>query len=119
VELITAYHPQTDGLTERKNQWVEQYLCLVTTNEDDWSTMLPLAMLVHNNTRNGTTGFALNDLLIRREPPMTPTQGEGMENPLAEQRVTQLRQWQILATWALNNTAEKARPMEAKWSIGQ
>ncbi len=42
-----------------------------------------------------------------------------MENPLAEQRVTQLRQRQVLATWALNNMAEKARPIETKWSISQ
>ena len=24
--ISTAYHPQTDGLSKRKNQWVEQYL---------------------------------------------------------------------------------------------
>src|SRR5487761_1453758 len=30
--LSTAYHPQTDGLSERKNQWVEQYLRLIATN---------------------------------------------------------------------------------------
>ena len=117
--LSMAYHPQTDGLTEQKNQWVEQYLCLVTTNQDDWSTMLPLTTLVHNNAKNGTISFAPNDILIGREPPATPVQGEGTGNPLVEQRVTQLRQQRILATQALNNTAEKARPMEAKWSIGQ
>ena len=117
--LSTAYHPQTDRLTERKNQWVEQYLQLVTTNQDDWSTMLPLATLVYNNVKNGMTGFAPNDLLIGREPPTTPTQGEGAENPLVEQRVTQLRQQQILATQALNNAAGKVRPTEARWSVGQ
>ena len=117
--LSTVYHPQTDGLMERKNQWVEQYLRLVTTNQEDWSTMLPLATLVHNNAKNGTTGFAPNDLLIRREPPATPEQAEGADNPLAEQWVTQLRERQILATQALNNAVKKATPTEAKWGVGQ
>jgi len=30
--LSMAFHPQTDGLSERKNQWVKQYLRLITTN---------------------------------------------------------------------------------------
>jgi len=29
--LSTAFHPQTDGISERKNQWVEQYLRLITS----------------------------------------------------------------------------------------
>jgi len=89
------------------------------TNQEDWSMMLLLAMLVYNNTKNGTTGFAPNDLLIGREPPATPEQAKGADNPLVEQRVTQLRQRRILATQALNNVAKKARPTEAKWSMGQ
>ena len=46
----TAYHPQTDGLSERKNQWVGQFLRLVASNQADWATMLALATLMHNNT---------------------------------------------------------------------
>jgi len=33
--LSTAFHPQTDGLSERKNQWIEQYLRLLTTAQQD------------------------------------------------------------------------------------
>src|ERR1700760_4846605 len=33
--LSTAFHPQTDGLSERKNQWVEQFLRMVTTAQQD------------------------------------------------------------------------------------
>ena len=82
--MSTAFHPQTDGLTERKNQWIEQYLRLVTGNSEDWSNLLPLAMLVHNNSANSTTRLAPNQLLIGREPPTTPAQAEGGDNPLAE-----------------------------------
>jgi len=36
--LSTAFHPQTDGLSERKNQWIEQYLRLVANaQQGDWS----------------------------------------------------------------------------------
>ena len=35
--LSMAFHPQTDGVSERKNQWIEQYLCLVTSvSPEDW-----------------------------------------------------------------------------------
>jgi Integrase zinc binding domain len=62
--LSTAFHPQTDGLLERKNQWVEQYLHLICTSQSDWAKWLPIATVVHNNTRNSTTGFTPNTLLL-------------------------------------------------------
>ena len=55
---------------------------------------LPIATLVYNNVKNETIGFSLNELLIGREPPATPFQGEGTQNPLTEKRIKQLRQWQ-------------------------
>jgi hypothetical protein len=68
-----AFHPQTDGLSERANQWVEQYLCLITANQTEWSKWLPMATAVHNNSKNSTTGFAPNELLIGWEPPISRT----------------------------------------------
>ena len=82
--LSTVYHPQTDGLSERKNQWVEQFLRLVATNQEEWSTALPLATLVHNNSQNTTIRTSPNQLLIGREPLAMPSQAVGANNPLAE-----------------------------------
>jgi len=82
--MSTAYHPQTDGLTECKNQWIGQYLQLVVGNDKGWSTLLPMATLVHNNVANSTTGLAPNQLLIGRELQPMMAQGEGSDNPLAE-----------------------------------
>jgi hypothetical protein len=33
--LSMAFHPQTDGLSEWKNQWVKQYLRLVTSSSPE------------------------------------------------------------------------------------
>ena len=49
--LSTAYHPETDGQTERLNQILEQYLRIyVNYDQDDWCDLLPLAEFAYNNT---------------------------------------------------------------------
>jgi hypothetical protein len=59
--LSSAFHPQTDGLSEWKNQWIEQYLRIVTAQHPkDWTKWLALATSVHNNRKNVTTGLSPN-----------------------------------------------------------
>ena len=52
----TAYHPQTDGQTERVNQELEQYLRIfVNHRQSDWSEWLALAEFAHNNREHSAT----------------------------------------------------------------
>src|SRR4051794_15927973 len=54
--LSTAFHPQTDGQTERQNQVLEQYLrAYVDYQQDDWVTMLPMAEFTYNNSVHSST----------------------------------------------------------------
>ncbi|OJT10654.1 Transposon Tf2-12 polyprotein [Trametes pubescens] len=56
LKYSTAYHPQTDGLTERTNQSLETYLrAYVSTQQDDWVDYLPLAEFAFNNHVNAST----------------------------------------------------------------
>ncbi|MBW0496704.1 hypothetical protein O181_036419, partial [Austropuccinia psidii MF-1] len=55
-DLSTAYHPETDGQTERVNQILEQYLRMyVSYHQDDWNTWLPLAEFAYNNSDHSST----------------------------------------------------------------
>ena len=57
--LSTAYHPETDGATERANQVVEHYLrCYTTYLQDNWASLLPVAMLAINNRNATSTGIS-------------------------------------------------------------
>ena len=63
--LSTAYHPQTDGQSERSNQWLEQYLRIFGDYaQNDWADWLPLAQFVHNTWMNETTKQSPFNLLI-------------------------------------------------------
>jgi hypothetical protein len=54
--LSTAFHPQTDGQTERVNQEIEQYLRMfVNQRQDDWTEWLPLAEFAYNNRVHSST----------------------------------------------------------------
>lgn len=50
-KLSTAFHPQTDGQTERLNQTLEQYLrSYVSWKQDDWVELLPMAQWAYNSS---------------------------------------------------------------------
>jgi len=55
----SAFHPQTNGQTERINAELEQYLRLFCDwAQDDWADWLPLAEFAGNNATSETTGVS-------------------------------------------------------------
>jgi hypothetical protein len=58
LNMSTAYHPQSDGQTERANRTLEQYLrAHVNYHQDDWDKYLVSAELAFNSGVQASTGF--------------------------------------------------------------
>ena len=63
--ISSAFHPQTDGLSENKNQWVELFLRhLTSAQQDDWAKWFPIATAVHNHYSNATTKTPPSEVLL-------------------------------------------------------
>lgn len=59
LRLSSAYHPQSDGSTERANRTITQMLrqC-VHPNQKDWVSKLPAIEFAVNSARSESTGYA-------------------------------------------------------------
>ena len=75
--MSTAFHPQTDGQTERLNRTLEEMLrAYVTYKQDQWDEYLPAAEFAYNNSKKASTGFTPFELDCGQHPntPITMTQ---------------------------------------------
>ena len=67
--ISTAFHPRTDGQTERMNQWIETYLREFTNGrQNDWKAYLPIAEFAHNSWKHEGTKFTPHELLFGFNP---------------------------------------------------
>jgi transposase InsO family protein len=116
--LSTAFHPQTDGATERANQEVETYLRLFTTfQQDDWARLLPGAMIALNNRTSASTGFSPFFLTHGFHgsilSPATPDASEkGSDISPAEKGRAWLRKWKELSDFAQAAIADAQETQE-------
>jgi hypothetical protein len=69
LHMSSAFHPQTDGATERANRTMTQMLrqC-VSPKQKDWVTKLPAIEFAMNSARSSTTGFTPFYLNYGRNP---------------------------------------------------
>jgi len=65
----TAYHPQTDGTTERYNQEIEFYLAVYTSkNPNTWRRALPMIEFVHNTKPHSGRTHSPYELILGYNP---------------------------------------------------
>jgi transposase InsO family protein len=51
LNMSTAYHPETDGQTERTNRTIEQLLrAMIQPRHDNWASSLPIAEFAYNSS---------------------------------------------------------------------
>lgn len=117
--LSTAYHPETDGSTERMNQTIEAYIRIFTNyDQDDWVGLLPYAELAINNRDAASTkvspfflmhGYHIEPVKFTNDEPM-PT---GVQSPIqqADDIVRKLKQatdWAQAAMAVAQQSQEEA-----------
>ena len=67
--MSTAFHPETDGATERTNKSIAQILCTVVSNDQrDWSDKCLMVEFTINSSGNAATGYAPFKLNYRYIP---------------------------------------------------
>ena len=65
----TAFHPQTDGQTERVNRTIEQMLrTYIQSQQDEWPRLLPALELAYNCASHSSTGLSPFEIMIGENP---------------------------------------------------
>jgi len=119
--ISTAYHPQTDGASERTNQTLEQYLRVFCgTQQNNWHAWLPLAQYTKNLWPSATTKKTPYDLLIGYTPQVhQPTRKTTI--PSLEQRLLSIEEARKAAQEAQCKAQEswiKEKPQYIPFAVG-
>ncbi len=117
LTMSTAYHPQTDGQTERANRTLEEMLrSRINFEQTDWDEHLAVAELANNNSLQASTGFTPFFLNSGQEVQL-PLDLELAEllptnNPSAEERIRKLH----AALQRARSNIEAAQQRQAKYA---
>ena len=91
--LTTAYHPQSDGATERVNQEIEAYISIFCTNNpEDWLNMLTTMEFTHNNWRHADWQNTPFELMLGVTPVAILLSFENTKYPTIKERMKKMIQ---------------------------
>src|SRR5262249_821029 len=93
--MSTAFHPQSDGQTERVNQVLGQYLSVFCEyQQDNWQELLPRAEFAYNNAVHASTSqspFFANYGYHPSAPNTVVPRANSSSSPTAEELAQSLR----------------------------
>lgn len=99
--MSTAYHPETDGATERANRTAVQILrSLVSSDQTDWVSKLPMVEFAINAGINASSGFSPFELNCGFVPRIG-----GFKN--SDSEFAGVRNWIASARWNLLEAHDK------------
>ncbi len=92
--MSTAFHPQTNGGTERVNREIQTYLSIFCINNpNSWAQALKKAEFVYNNRPHADRSQSPFELWYGLAPKAIPEAFEYHDYPKTEERLQQLTQW--------------------------
>ena len=110
TKLSTAYHPQTDGQTERTNQELEQYLKIyINHRQNNWSEWLATAEFAFNNKVHTATKMSPFKANYGREPRMGFDIRKKEKNEKAEEFAREIKERHEKARAALVRSQEEMK----------
>jgi hypothetical protein len=127
LSYSSAYHPQTDGQSERVNQCLEQYLrCATHATPKQWRKWLPMAEFWYNSSFHTSLGCSPFKALYGVEPNFgaMPNMGSVDEEVLGKVTIDRqayldlLREHLIRAQVRMKNQADKRRS-DRQFEVGE
>jgi hypothetical protein len=92
--MSTAYHPQTDGATERANQEIEAYLAIYCAQfPEDWPQALSTLEFTYNCRRHADNKRLPFEMIMGLQPLATPTVLEETNLPSVMERFKLMQQY--------------------------
>jgi len=109
-KLLTAFHPQTDGQTERVNQELEQYLRMfINHRQEQWPEWLGTAEFVYNNKTHSSTKMSPFKANYRQNPRMGFKGRRKGKYKGAKKFIEKIKEIQEKAKVALGKAQEKMK----------
>jgi hypothetical protein len=91
LALSTAYHPQTDGTTERVNQEIKAYLAIYChSHPETWKKSLATLEFTHNNQRHADRPKTLFEIIQGESPKVLPLTYKNTKFPSIDDKVKQM-----------------------------